>query len=108
MQDNVVIEKELTARAITTCGSHRDERRVFLRMFDEMKSTAFCGPHADTLRKMMSHKWTLIIDGTPGQWYLSDILGKYLDPKSYIFIDGGQDWRCTNIAAILKEAREIM
>jgi len=42
---------------------------------------------------------SLIIDNTPGFWHLNDLksVGEFL------FIDYGQDWKCTNIKELLAE-----
>lgn len=48
----------------------------------------------------------LHIDSTPSGWYLSDLLDQYKS-REFLWIDMGQDWRCTNIDQILDEVRAM-
>lgn len=45
----------------------------------------------------------LVIDGTPGRWYLGHLIDNTLT-RATISIDHGRDWHCVNFDRILKSA----
>jgi hypothetical protein len=45
----------------------------------------------------------LVIDGTPGQWYVKDI-----PARGELFIDFGARWGTTNLQEVMAEVREIL
>jgi len=59
----------------------------------------------------MQYKWVLHIVDTPGQWYVSTLLGAdegFAACGNELYIDGGQEWLCTNMDAIMKEALALI
>lgn len=47
----------------------------------------------------------LVIDGTPGSWYVKTLIDNFF-PKG-LAIDFGQGWVCTNINDIISELRKL-
>jgi len=59
----------------------------------------------------LQNKWVLHIVDTPGQWYVSTLLGAdegFAACGNELYIDGGQEWLCTNMDAIMKEALALI
>lgn len=50
--------------------------------------------------------FTLRIQGTPGQWYMTTLEQNPL--RDRIAIDFGQNWYCTNFGAVMAEAVKLL
>lgn len=48
-------------------------------------------------------QWTLIVDGTPGRWFMSTLMNSENNLEE-IWIDYGQRWKITNFGDVLREA----
>lgn len=65
------------------------------------------------------YRWVLSIEGAPGGWYLSTLLGvdgygpwkggDELPPlKKETYLDAGQEWKLVNLGELLKEAIRLI
>jgi hypothetical protein len=64
-----------------------------------------------------TYRWTLSIEGTPGSWNISTLLGADGDDwngrsvrvlQKEIIIDFGQRWVCSNLDEIMREALRLI
>jgi hypothetical protein len=95
-RDEVLVSKDLDVLAISTYQGEEYPYSVRLDFVTAGYS------------KTLNYKWVLIIEGTPGQWFMSTLMervGKSGLQES-IWIDMGRRWKCINFREVLEAALE--
>lgn len=115
----LVISKPLQTPARTRSRYGGEwEYPVSLKMYDgtagRMNACVFKGDTEearwDEFRREHAYQWVLVIEGTPGHWYLQTFIRAmaHAPLRDVIDIDTSSGWQCINFAQILAEAKRLM
>ena len=95
-RDDILVSKDLDVLAVATYQGEEFYYAVHLEFV------------ARSSVEKLRDKWVLVIEGTPGQWYMSTLMeriGKSGLQKT-IRIDYGRRWKCINFHEVLEAALE--
>lgn len=87
--------------------NHNHIYSVTLR-FEELQAGQTRNPENGQWWYAPCNKWVLVIEGTPGRWYISTLLENDQKFPDGIAIDFGQKWYCTNFQEVLNEAKDLI
>ena len=64
----------------------------------------FEGAGAEELKAKYTNRWILRVVGTPGRWYMTDLLEHATGEVMYL--DMGRDWKVVNFSEVMAVAKD--